>query len=712
MKTAIIPLIVIMTLCACGGGGGDVTTPSPTNIQPVADAGASRVVQPGSEVLLDGSASSDTDGQIISYQWKQITGAVVNLIDKDTVSARFVAPETDNREELGFELTVQDNAGASDIDDVPITVNIKPVVNAGPDQELNLSSPNTGAITLTGTSNDGDGTIISHLWVQTGGPAVTQLADASTSTATVTVPAATQDYAFSYTVTDDDGAQQTDTVSVYTTEIILSDSFADDSDWSYVNNTGYSADWSVVNGQLQQSNFLANRSAYEGLTSYHTGTYAILANPAMNGASAYRFSVDVTPLTNIGSVLSQGNDVGIMFLRQNDDNYYRVSMNAKHGFTRFEKVLNGTFQTLAVNAIGYVENQPMTMTAEVNGNAIIIWIDGDPIFAVVDSSMPASGTIALYCQDRAKFDNVQITEPPLQPLVALSSPLAYSVALTPGDGNTLSAQAVVLNQPVDGEVVFTIDDGIETVATASGKIYSAQFSDVTNGEHEVTAIIREADGTEVSADVNATVGTGGDYYVTIGDSITTGMGDEKPWNNDSTDGRIVSIQGYQARLADALTTTTGRPQIIFNEGVEGDTASDLNNRISSILERYPGANKVLMMIGTNDSGGSSVNPGTFENTIRAIANRIDDVNGKQVWIAKPPPTYVIGTSTLDASRNSVIVDYNQRILTVTGEDPGDDTFLGPNFHTQINNFNLYADYLHLNDAGYQVMANEWIKKLP
>ncbi len=64
---------------------------------------------------------------------------------------------------------------------------------------------------------------------------------------------------------------------------------------------------------------------------------------------------------------------------------------------------------------------------------------------------------------------------------------------------------------------------------------------------------------------------------------------------------MVAIQGYQARLADALTTTTGLPQIVFNEGILGDTASDLNGRIDSILDRHPGANKVLMMIGTNDS---------------------------------------------------------------------------------------------------------------
>ena len=47
-------------------------------------------------------------------------------------------------------------------------------------------------------------------------------------------------------------------------------------------------------------------------------------------------------------------------------------MNAKFGYTRFEKYSGGSFETLAVNAIGYEETgQPeddqLTMQAEVNG---------------------------------------------------------------------------------------------------------------------------------------------------------------------------------------------------------------------------------------------------------------------------------------------------------------------------------------------------------
>ena len=225
------------------------------------------------------------------------------------------------------------------------TPNKAPVADAGPDQSVTLASPDTLTITLTGTSRDTDGTVVSHRWVQTGGADVI-LTGATTSTATFTVPAATQAYAFTYTVTDNDGAQHSDSVSVYATKTLFSELFADGGGWSarwtIGNDTGNPDAWAVNNAELRQTNHLESGSLQ---TSYHTGTYAFLVDPAVSGISAYRFSVDITPLTNTtGS--TQGNDVGIMFRYQNANNYYRVSMSARYGFTRFEKRQNGNFQTL------------------------------------------------------------------------------------------------------------------------------------------------------------------------------------------------------------------------------------------------------------------------------------------------------------------------------------------------------------------------------
>ena len=192
--------------------------------------GESKIVQPGTEVILDGSLSHDDDGEIVSYKWVQTNGSAVTLIDADQASARFVAPETQIRESLDFELTVKDNAGALAKDIVPITVNLTPIVDAGTDQSLNISTPNVANIVLNGSAMDNDGTIEAHEWVQIAGDTVT-LMGADTPRASFSVPAVTQAYTFSYTATDDDGVQATDTVSVYITQILVSDSFTDTSGW-------------------------------------------------------------------------------------------------------------------------------------------------------------------------------------------------------------------------------------------------------------------------------------------------------------------------------------------------------------------------------------------------------------------------------------------------------------------------------------------------
>jgi lysophospholipase L1-like esterase len=321
----------------------------------------------------------------------------------------------------------------------------------------------------------------------------------------------------------------------------------------------------------------------------------------------------------------------------------------------------------------------------------------------VDNAL-SGGSVALYCQDNAAFDNVVITANPLQPLVVLSTPLAYSVASTRDEGDTLTAEAIVLNKPEGASVWFALDDGPETAALeVGGNIYLADFEGVPDGDYDVTALLRNVDGKEVSHDINSMVGVGGDYFIAVGDSITNGIGDEIPWNNDSLDGRIVSSQGFQARLADRLTATTRLPQILFNEGIGGDTAARMELRIDSILERHPSANKILLMIGTNDSG-IRVAPDVFGNTVSRIVGKM---NGRQVWLAKPMPTFIINSDwTLDGPRNSFIADYNVRINQIAQSNLN--AFLGPNFYSRFSDrIDLYQDYLHPNDTGYVFMADRW-----
>src|SRR5687767_9423821 len=72
------------------------TPPDPTNKKPIAKAGNDQTVKPKDTVTLDGSQSTDPDGNTpLKYDWTQINGSTkVNLVYNSTIpTATFIAPE-------------------------------------------------------------------------------------------------------------------------------------------------------------------------------------------------------------------------------------------------------------------------------------------------------------------------------------------------------------------------------------------------------------------------------------------------------------------------------------------------------------------------------------------------------------------------------------------------------------------------------------------
>ena len=195
------------------------------NQPPVARTGANQTgIVAGATVNLDGSASSDPDGTISTYAWSQTSGTTVSLSDATIASPTFTAPSTDNAQTLTFELTVTDNDGATNTDTVDIAVlayvNMPPVSRAGSDQS-NITAGAT--VTLDGSaSSDPDGTIASYAWSQTSGTTVV-LSSTSVASPTFTAPSesAAQTLTFQLTVTDDDGATNSDTVDIGVLAIVV-----------------------------------------------------------------------------------------------------------------------------------------------------------------------------------------------------------------------------------------------------------------------------------------------------------------------------------------------------------------------------------------------------------------------------------------------------------------------------------------------------------
>jgi hypothetical protein len=96
-----------------------------TDILPIADAGPDQTVNEGDTVMLDGSNSSDPDDGIASYLWTQLPGGTtVTLSDPTAAQPTFVTPPVDaTTMVLTFQLTVTDNGGLQNTDEISVAIN-------------------------------------------------------------------------------------------------------------------------------------------------------------------------------------------------------------------------------------------------------------------------------------------------------------------------------------------------------------------------------------------------------------------------------------------------------------------------------------------------------------------------------------------------------------------------------------------------------------
>jgi lysophospholipase L1-like esterase len=282
--------------------------------------------------------------------------------------------------------------------------------------------------------------------------------------------------------------------------------------------------------------------------------------------------------------------------------------------------------------------------------------------------------------------------------------------------NSLNLVALAKNMPAGSDVELLLDAaGCADPVQSSTGVFTTQCTNLVRGDHILTAAIN-ASGMEVAADLNDAVGTSGNYFIAVGDSITNGRGDNCAFDNISLDERIVAMQGFEAPLADQLSASGLNPVIIFNEGIGGDESYDAAyTRISSILARHPGSNKVLLMLGTNDSGvpvlsglgcsGTSCN-GTYKQNMQNLINSIRAL-GKTVYVALVPPAFTTATP-LGSSRNNLIQQYNTVIKTeLTDIQVQRPDFFSYFLTSSVNRFSLFEDDLHTNALGYLAMTHLW-----
>lgn len=182
---------------------------------PVSQAGIDRkIVLPKDSIHVDGSSSTDGDGNIVGYRWEQLTGpsstAIATPAEAKTAISAF---------QLGryqFQLTVTDNDGLQAKDTLLVVVtdaaaNQPPVAHAGSDIEITISN---NGIALDGTNSyDPDGIIETFKWVNLTAQLnaeITQPDSARTNVNRLAIGV----YQFQLTVTDDNGLSSKDTVLV------------------------------------------------------------------------------------------------------------------------------------------------------------------------------------------------------------------------------------------------------------------------------------------------------------------------------------------------------------------------------------------------------------------------------------------------------------------------------------------------------------------
>ncbi len=194
------------------------------NKPPIAKAGPDQVITlPTDSVSLDGSASSDPDGTISSYQWTKISGPASFTII--TASAARTSIKQLVMGVYRFELKVTDNGGLSAKDTVQIVVtdstqpNRPPVAKAGADQTITLP---TNTINLDGSgSTDPDNNITSYAWTKIAGSSSYNITNANTMQTPVT-NLIQGVYQFELKVTDAGGLFSKDTIQLTVNPAIIS----------------------------------------------------------------------------------------------------------------------------------------------------------------------------------------------------------------------------------------------------------------------------------------------------------------------------------------------------------------------------------------------------------------------------------------------------------------------------------------------------------
>lgn len=184
------------------------------NQAPIANAGRDiSITLPVNSAILNGSASTDPDGSIVSYSWRKVQGPNGSSLTANNTAAATASDLTKGVFE--YELTVTDNRGGTATDRVMVTViriNKRPIAQTTRDT-INVVLPVQNTELNAASSYDPDGTISNYQWTYTKGPKEPKVL-APTAPKTVVTDLVAGTYSFNLVVTDNDGDKTSKSVVV------------------------------------------------------------------------------------------------------------------------------------------------------------------------------------------------------------------------------------------------------------------------------------------------------------------------------------------------------------------------------------------------------------------------------------------------------------------------------------------------------------------
>jgi hypothetical protein len=179
-------------------------TASAANGPPTAVAGPAQNVLKGAVVKLDGSGSSDPNGDPLNYRWAVVSapvGSSASLNDDKVAKPTFTA---DVSGVYVLSLIVSDATLKSELSTVTVTAsstNLPPVANAGPEQTVRVGD----LVSLSGSgSTDANSDVLTYKWSWTSNPGNAVLSNLNVVSPSFT-PTVAGIYVLTLTVSDGKG---------------------------------------------------------------------------------------------------------------------------------------------------------------------------------------------------------------------------------------------------------------------------------------------------------------------------------------------------------------------------------------------------------------------------------------------------------------------------------------------------------------------------